>query len=228
MAAYNVSKAATLSLSETLAAELIGTPIHVTALCPTFVKTNIVNAGRITAGSVGFGGTDLLALPERAMAELRGREMSMVFQNPRAALNPIRAVGRQIADVLVRHGGATRAQAPAPVTAQRSSHHDVSLAELFADFTSSDKRFDARRLPREVWLAGLSVCVGLLAGLLWWLGARGHDAPVAYAVPRRTSHSRIDWSQVDEGSRGSFADEGFADEEPARGAASRRESRAAA
>jgi NAD(P)-dependent dehydrogenase (short-subunit alcohol dehydrogenase family) len=51
MAAYNVSKAATLSLSETLSAELIGTPIHVTALCPTFVKTNIVAAGRLTAES---------------------------------------------------------------------------------------------------------------------------------------------------------------------------------
>ncbi len=48
MAAYNVSKAGVLSLSETLAAELSGTGVHVTALCPTFVKTNIVEAGRIT------------------------------------------------------------------------------------------------------------------------------------------------------------------------------------
>ncbi len=47
MAAYNVSKAGTLSLSETLAAELAGTGINVTVLCPTFVKTNIVEAGRI-------------------------------------------------------------------------------------------------------------------------------------------------------------------------------------
>ncbi|WP_179964930.1 SDR family NAD(P)-dependent oxidoreductase [Mycolicibacterium gadium] len=48
MAAYNVSKAATLSLSETLAAELSGTGVNVTVLCPTFVKTNIVDAGRIS------------------------------------------------------------------------------------------------------------------------------------------------------------------------------------
>ncbi|AEV71190.1 short-chain dehydrogenase of unknown substrate specificity [Mycolicibacterium rhodesiae NBB3] len=51
MAAYNVSKAGTLSLSETLAAELSGTGVNVTVLCPTFVKTNIVDAGRISAKS---------------------------------------------------------------------------------------------------------------------------------------------------------------------------------
>jgi hypothetical protein len=45
MAAYNVSKAGVLSLSETLAAELSGTAVRVTVLCPTFVKTNIVGAG---------------------------------------------------------------------------------------------------------------------------------------------------------------------------------------
>jgi NAD(P)-dependent dehydrogenase (short-subunit alcohol dehydrogenase family) len=51
MAAYNVSKAGVLSLSETLAAELSGTAVKVTVLCPTFVKTNIVEAGRISAES---------------------------------------------------------------------------------------------------------------------------------------------------------------------------------
>jgi NAD(P)-dependent dehydrogenase (short-subunit alcohol dehydrogenase family) len=51
MAAYNVSKAGVLSLSETLAAELSGTAVRVTALCPTFVKTNIVESGRITEES---------------------------------------------------------------------------------------------------------------------------------------------------------------------------------
>jgi NAD(P)-dependent dehydrogenase (short-subunit alcohol dehydrogenase family) len=51
MAAYNVSKAGVLSLSETLAAELSGTGIRVTVLCPTFVKTNIVESGRISEES---------------------------------------------------------------------------------------------------------------------------------------------------------------------------------
>ena len=55
MAAYNVSKAGVVSLSETLAAELSGTGIGVTVLCPTFVKTNIVESGRITAQSAATG-----------------------------------------------------------------------------------------------------------------------------------------------------------------------------
>ncbi len=54
MAAYNVSKAGVLSLSETIAAELSGSGVSVTVLCPTFVKTNIVDAGRITAASTDF------------------------------------------------------------------------------------------------------------------------------------------------------------------------------
>lgn len=49
MAAYNVSKAGVLSLSETLAAEMVGTGVKVTVLCPTFVKTNIISSGRINA-----------------------------------------------------------------------------------------------------------------------------------------------------------------------------------
>jgi NAD(P)-dependent dehydrogenase (short-subunit alcohol dehydrogenase family) len=56
MAAYNVGKAGVLSLSETLAAELSGTGVNVTVLCPTFVKTNIVEAGRITDKSTQMAG----------------------------------------------------------------------------------------------------------------------------------------------------------------------------
>jgi peptide/nickel transport system ATP-binding protein len=60
-------------------------------------------AGRIAKGSVTFAGLDVCAASEAQMRDLRGREMSMIFQNPRAALNPIRKVGRQIEDVLLQH-----------------------------------------------------------------------------------------------------------------------------
>ncbi|MGI8679961.1 MAG: SDR family NAD(P)-dependent oxidoreductase [Jatrophihabitans sp.] len=54
MGAYNVSKAGALALSETLAAELSGTGVRVSVLCPTLVKTNILQAGRITGQSTDF------------------------------------------------------------------------------------------------------------------------------------------------------------------------------
>jgi len=66
-------------------------------------------AGRIAEGSISFSGLDLRATPEAAMRDLRGREMSMIFQNPRAALNPIRKIGRQIEDVLLQHAQVDRA-----------------------------------------------------------------------------------------------------------------------
>jgi peptide/nickel transport system ATP-binding protein len=60
-------------------------------------------AGRIAEGSVMFSGIDVKAASEDQMRDLRGRELSMIFQNPRAALNPIRKVGDQIEDVLRQH-----------------------------------------------------------------------------------------------------------------------------
>src|SRR5206468_1411597 len=70
------------------------------------------DAARLTSGHIGFGGLDLLQAGEKAMSEIRGRELAIIFQNPRTALNPIRSVGRQIADILLRHGNVTAAQAP--------------------------------------------------------------------------------------------------------------------
>jgi peptide/nickel transport system ATP-binding protein len=63
-------------------------------------------AGRIAEGAVMFSGIDVKAADEAAMRDLRGREISMIFQNPRAALNPIRKVGQQIEDVLRQHAQA--------------------------------------------------------------------------------------------------------------------------
>ncbi|MBX9646878.1 MAG: ABC transporter ATP-binding protein [Xanthobacteraceae bacterium] len=60
-------------------------------------------AGKIAEGSVMFSGIDVKSATENQMRDLRGREISMIFQNPRAALNPIRKVGDQIEDVLRQH-----------------------------------------------------------------------------------------------------------------------------
>jgi peptide/nickel transport system ATP-binding protein len=91
-------------------------------------------AGRIAEGSVSFSGVALRELPEREMQDLRGREISMIFQNPRAALNPIRAVGRQIADVLLQHGQATRASARAKAIEALAQVRIARLEERFDSY----------------------------------------------------------------------------------------------
>jgi len=70
-------------------------------------------AARVTGGKAMFGGLDLLSAKPGQLADVRGREIAMIFQNPRTALNPIRPVGRQIADVLIRHGNVPGREAPA-------------------------------------------------------------------------------------------------------------------
>jgi len=72
------------------------------------------DAGRIAGGKVLLRGEDLLALPESAMRALRGRRVSMIFQEPSTALNPVLTVGRQVMEVIERHtalrGGAAHAR----------------------------------------------------------------------------------------------------------------------
>ena len=65
-------------------------------------------AARVTSGSITFAGMDMLGASERSLEEVRGREISMIFHNPRTALNPIRRVGRQIEDVLATHTSTLR------------------------------------------------------------------------------------------------------------------------
>jgi peptide/nickel transport system ATP-binding protein len=68
-------------------------------------------AGRITKGRILFRGEDVARAPARAMRALHGAAISMIFQNPRAALNPVRTVGLQIADALRAHRTMTAAEA---------------------------------------------------------------------------------------------------------------------
>ncbi len=60
-------------------------------------------AGRALLRGADGQQTDLLALPERAMADLRGRALGMIFQEPMASLNPVHTVGGQISEGLIRH-----------------------------------------------------------------------------------------------------------------------------
>jgi peptide/nickel transport system ATP-binding protein len=68
--------------------------------------------GRI-AGSIRFQGTDLLKLPDRAMRDIRGNDISMIFQEPMTSLNPVLTVGRQLGETLRLHEGLDKRAAEA-------------------------------------------------------------------------------------------------------------------
>lgn len=61
--------------------------------------------GSITGGRVLLGKEDLLTLPERRLDHIRGREITLISQDPQAALNPVLTIGRQVAEPLVLHEG---------------------------------------------------------------------------------------------------------------------------
>jgi peptide/nickel transport system ATP-binding protein len=59
--------------------------------------------GRIVGGTVRLEGVDLLRLDEAAMRDIRGNQISMVFQEPMTSLNPVMTIGRQIGEALILH-----------------------------------------------------------------------------------------------------------------------------
>jgi peptide/nickel transport system ATP-binding protein len=67
--------------------------------------------GRVTGGDITFEGRDLLGLSESEMRAVRGARMSLIFQEPMTALNPVMRVGDQIAEALAVHGKASGAAA---------------------------------------------------------------------------------------------------------------------
>jgi oligopeptide/dipeptide ABC transporter ATP-binding protein len=64
--------------------------------------------GRIVGGSIRFRGRELVGLDEPAMRAIRGNEISVIFQEPMTSLNPVMAIGRQIAEPLMLHQGLSR------------------------------------------------------------------------------------------------------------------------
>lgn len=64
-------------------------------------------AARIDGGEIRFADRDLLRLKARQMADLRGHQLAMIFQEPMSALNPVLTIGEQLCEPLIRHLGAT-------------------------------------------------------------------------------------------------------------------------
>ena len=74
--------------------------------------------GAVASGSVRWNGREILGLPDRELAALRGDEIGIVFQEPRTALNPIRTVGRQIAESVRIHEGLSKRDAATRAVAE--------------------------------------------------------------------------------------------------------------
>ncbi len=94
---------------------------------------------RITGGRILFQGTDLLTLSPKALADIRGNAIGMIFQEPMTSLNPVLTIGDQISEPLMIHDGMSRTAArsraaelldlvgiPAPVTALSRHPHQLS------------------------------------------------------------------------------------------------------
>ncbi len=95
--------------------------------------------GRVVAGEVLFRGQDMLKMNEHQLADVRGNLISMIFQDPSSALNPVHTVGRQIVEVYRLHKGMNEAEAetasikmleatgiPDPETRMRAYPHEMS------------------------------------------------------------------------------------------------------
>ena len=94
--------------------------------------------GARMAGAVRLGGRDLLSLGEAEMCRVRGREVSMVFQEPMTALNPLQTIGAQVAETVRIHDGASRREAR---EIARATLDRVGLPEA---------RFGLGRYPHEL------------------------------------------------------------------------------
>lgn len=68
-------------------------------------------AAKVTGGKILFEGQDIMELPEEEMRKIRGNKISMIFQDPMTALNPIMTVGSQIAEAVRLHNDCTKAEA---------------------------------------------------------------------------------------------------------------------
>jgi oligopeptide transport system ATP-binding protein len=70
-------------------------------------------AGRVVGGRALFEGKDLVQLPDRALRDIRGKDIAMIFQDPMTSLNPVLTISRQIVEPLEKHFGLERKQAEA-------------------------------------------------------------------------------------------------------------------
>lgn len=71
------------------------------------------DVGRVSAGSIKLHGREITQLSDKAMRDIRGKEIGMIFQEPMTSLNPVHTIGQQIAEMVIRHEKLSHAKARA-------------------------------------------------------------------------------------------------------------------
>ncbi len=111
-------------------------------------------AGRISHGAIRLHGEDLLALPEVAMRDVRGRRIAMIFQEPMTSLNPVLTVGEQIGESLERHLGLRGGQRRRRVLALLDSVGIPDPARRFGEYPHQLSGGMKQRVMIAIALAG--------------------------------------------------------------------------
>lgn len=96
------------------------------------------NPGKVIGGSITFEGNDLLSFSEKEMMNIRGNEISMIFQNPMTCLNPVYTIGNQLMEALTCHDSS--------ITKQEARKRAIEMLELVG-INNADKRID--QYPHE-------------------------------------------------------------------------------
>jgi oligopeptide/dipeptide ABC transporter ATP-binding protein len=94
--------------------------------------------GKVVSGSITFDGTDLLGLDDQAIRQIRGKDISMVFQEPMTSLNPVLSLGRQLTEAMRLHLKYSQAEA------------DARAVELLTMVGISDPADRLRQYPHQL------------------------------------------------------------------------------
>jgi peptide/nickel transport system ATP-binding protein len=115
--------------------------------------------GEIVGGEVLFRGRDILQLSPREVADVRGKEIAMILQDPKEALNPVLTVGEQIVETIVRHQDEGRAEAR---RLAKQTMRDVGIPDVDARFDDYPHEFSGGMGQRVLIAIALSCEPALL------------------------------------------------------------------
>ena len=114
-----------------------------TTTCLSILRLISSTSGQIQEGEILFEGNDILKKSESEMRKIRGQKISMIFQDPMTALNPVIPVGKQISEVIRKHQKCSRTEATARAGEMLNK---VGIApERASDYPHQFRRHEAAR-----------------------------------------------------------------------------------